>query len=232
VTPTALKSAHLLIAAAIASTVPVACAGPGVVAAEHIAWRIVDSSWSPSWDPMSDSIVVYRVAVQRRGSIDTLRDMIEPWPVAVSDSTIVGVQLVRRDPSRQFLSFTLPSRRTSADPMSPDMEYQFNDVAVSPDGRYVAYVAADSVGLPYGMVRELSSRTEVARGPSAAGCECDVDMNHARWVTPDSFEIAVVNTGSSKGGPRYLLMAGNARLRRLHTTGLPDEPGWHASSRP
>ena len=98
-----------------------------------------------------------------------------------------------------------------------------------PDGRHVAYVA-DSAG-PRAMVRAFTGEL-VVQGHVQGGCDCDVDMNHARWVSSDSFEIAVVNSANPRPGAPYVLAAGSARGRRLRESGLAEEPKWHEGARP
>jgi hypothetical protein len=105
----------------------------------------------------------------------------------------------------------------------------FTDVSISPDGRYVAYVG-DSSALPRAVVRTLTGELIVV-GRVQGGCDCDVDMNHARWVSPDSFEIAVVNSANTIPGAPFILAAGSVIGRRLHETVLSKEPAWHEASR-
>lgn len=196
----------------------------------RIEWQIRDSAWAPPWDPMDDSITVYRI-VARRGSVsDTIADVIGPWPVVTSDSTIVGLRMVRRDSTREMFELRLPSRRTIPHRLPRDLFFNLTDVAVSPDGRFLAYVADSSSG-PYAAIRMLDGPL-LLRGHVQGGCDCDVDMNHARWVTPDSFEVAVVNSANPTKGAPWTLFAGSVRGRRSRESGLSREPTWHDSSRP
>ncbi|GAC1657471.1 MAG: hypothetical protein NVS4B3_24060 [Gemmatimonadaceae bacterium] len=95
-------------------------------------------------------------------------------------------------------------------------------VAVSPTGSHVAYISADTRGLR-ATVRTLPDLQLVLQGPVMAGCDCDVDMNHARWVSRDSFEVAIPDTHG------WGVFAGSAAAPRgtLHIE--PTEPAWHVA---
>jgi hypothetical protein len=194
-----------------------------------ISWQILDSAWAPSWDQMNDSLAVYRVAVTRGRQTDTLNNLIGPWPIPVGDSALVGLQLSRADNTRQLFEYRPDGRRLRTHILPADLLVNFTDIAVSPDGRFLAYVADDNG--PVAVVRALKGLI-VLRGSVQGGCDCDVDLNHARWVTADSFEIAVVNRANLTGGPLWVLAAGSVRGHRLRELGLSSEPTWHEGSRP
>lgn len=193
-------------------------------------WRIVDSSTSGTWwDPMVDSGTVYRIRVTRgKDSVD-VSEVIAPLPVLVADTAVAGIKLGTGEGNgRELFRVALPGHRTASWPLPDDMVANFTDVAISPDGQYMAYVAEDHRGMPVGVVRRFPDGPVVVRGPPAAGCECDTDPNHARWVTSDSFEIAVVNrAAASDSAPGWLLTAGRMNPPRERTVGLRDEPAWH-----
>jgi hypothetical protein len=103
----------------------------------------------------------------------------------------------------------------------------FHDIVPSLDGRYFAYVAEDttlSAQGAYAVVREIGTGRLVFSSTTRGGCDCDVDMNHARWLAPDSFEIAI-SLIDEPGG--WEIVAGRASLRRFHVDRVPKEPVWH-----
>ena len=207
-----------------------ACESSMSGASQHVSWRIVDSTWAPPWDPMDDSIPVYRVAVHHDQRSDTLRDVIGPWPVVVGDSAVLGLFLDRRDTTRRIFVFDIRTTKLRTIDLPTDLFTNFTDVSISPDGRFLAYVG-DSSAYPRAVVRTFTGEL-VVRGRVLGGCDCDVDENHARWVSPDSFEIAIANRTSSDHGAPYVLAAGSVRGIRLREVGLPEEPKWHEGSRP
>ncbi len=78
---------------------------------------------------------------------------------------------------------TLPAPRG----LSPNL----TAVAVSPDGRYVAYVEVDGADQPYGIVRRLSDQSEVLRTPPVAAAQTNAQIGFARWLSEDRVLLAV-----------------------------------------
>jgi len=190
---------------------------------------IVDSAFAPSWDATEDSGLVYRVEVSSPAGVDTVRDVIAPFPVVVGDTLVVGLIQVSEDssaPQRKVFRLRPGEDQLERHPVPPDVWAFFRDFVISPDGRYAAYVAEDPLpGNPgtFAIVRELLSGEVLARGPPGGGCDCDVDSNYARWIPPDSFEIAVSHAATGAGWQR---VSGRASARRVHIDTLAREPEW------
>jgi hypothetical protein len=195
----------------------------------HLAWHVVDSTWVTPWDETTDSAAVYRVAITGLAHVDTLTDILPPWPVIVGDSAVWGFRKMHGVSDRELFRWSIPEKRMLAEPLPDDVLGNYNDVMISPAGQYVAYVAKQERGGAYGVVRELQSHRTLWRGPTAAGCACDIDLSHARWVTPDSFEIAVVSTSDDRG---WAISSGSAAAGRASLVYSPAEPEWHSGPRP
>ena len=194
-------------------------------------WRIVDSSsvWS-WWDPMVDSATVYRVRVNRGADSVDINDVIGPLPQIVGRDTVLGLRLRRNgsDADRELFRMVLPNPHLTTWPLPNDVFSNFADVSIAPDGAYIAYVADAGDAMPEARLRRFPDGPVVMRGPHAAGCDCDVDLSHARWVSKDSFEIAVTNRAAAgDSASEWLLTAGRVNPVRQHTSGLRDEPTWH-----
>ena len=208
--------------------VTTAC-GTRDVAEEQTTLAIVDSAFSPSWDATEDSGLVYRVEVSSAAGVDTLPDVIAPFPVVVGDTLVVGLIQVSEDssaPQRKLFRFRPGQGPLERRPLPPDVWAFLRDFVISPDGRYAAYVAEDP--LPgnlgtFAVVRDLETGEVVSRGPAGGGCDCDVDANYARWIPPDSFEIAVSHAATGAGWQR---VSGRASTRRVHVDTLAREPEW------
>ena len=191
---------------------------------------VIDSSYTGSWEPMEDTGTVYRIAVISRLGTDTIRNVIPPAPIIVGDSLVMGLVQVSEDsstPQRQIFRLRLGQHRVETNPLPDDVWPSYQDVLISPDGRYLAYVGEDTTPAnpgTYAIVRDLKSGAIVVRGPGGGGCDCDEDYNHARWFPPDSFEIAVAHANSSGGWQRF---SGKASASRVHVDTLTDEPDWH-----
>jgi hypothetical protein len=190
---------------------------------------VIDSTFAPSWDAIEDSAVVYRLEVSSPSGVDTVADVITPFPVVAGDTLVVGLIQASEDssaPQRKVFRFRPGQDAVEISPMPPDVWAFFHDFVISPDGKHAAYVAEDP--LPgnmgtFAVVRDLLTGTVVARGPPGGGCDCDVDTNYARWIPPDSFEIAVSHASTAAGWQR---VSGRASARRVHVDTLSREPEW------
>jgi hypothetical protein len=192
--------------------------------------RVIDSTYTESWQPMEDTGTVYRIEVISPLGADTIRNVIPPAPVLVGDTLVIGLLQLSEDsstPQRQIFRLRLGTHRIETSPIPDDVWSSYQDVLVSPDGRYLAYVGEDTTPVnpgTYGIVRELKTGAIVMKGPGGGGCDCDEDFNHARWFAPDSFEIAVAHSNTSGGWQR---LSGKASASRIHVDTLSDEPDWH-----
>jgi hypothetical protein len=205
-----------------------ACNGGNDRSATRI--RVIDSTYTESWQPMEDTGTVYRIEVVSPFGADTIRSVIPPAPILVGDSLVIGLLQLSEDsstPQRKIFRLRLGTHRIETGPIPDDVWSSYQDLLVSPDGRFLAYVGEDTTPAnpgTYGIVRDLKTGSIVMRGPGGGGCDCDEDFNHARWFAPDSFEIAVAHTNSSGGWERW---SGKASASRIHVDTLTDEPDWH-----
>lgn len=204
-----------------------ACSEQGDESSTRI--RVLDSTYTQSWELMEDTGIVYRIEVTSPLGADTIRNVVPPAPVVVGDSLVIGLVQLSGDsstPQRHFFRLRLGRHRVETSPIPEDVWASYKDVLISPDGRYVSYVGEDSAPTnpgTYGIVRDLVTREVVAKSPGRGGCDCDEDFNHARWFAPDSFEIAVAHTNSNSGWQR---ISGVASARRVHVDTLRAEPDW------
>ena len=192
--------------------------------------RVLDSTLAQSWELLEDTGTVYRMEVVSPLGADTIRNVIPPAPIVVGDSLVIGLLQQSEDsstPERLVFRLRLGQHRVETSPIPGDVWPSYQDVLISPDGRYIAYVGEDTAlanSGTYGIVRDLGTREVVIKGPGNGGCECDGDLNHARWFPPDSFEIAVAHTARNSIWQR---IAGKASARRFQVDTLTVEPDWH-----
>ena len=218
----------LILVGSIAVALSGACNGDNDRSATRI--RVIDSTYTQSWQPMEDTGTVYRIEVVSPLGADTIRNVIPPAPILVGDSLVIGLLQISEDsstPQRKIFRLRLGTHLVETGPIPDDVWSSYQDLLVSPDGRFVAYVGEDTTPAnpgTYGIVRDLKTGAIVMRGPGGGGCDCDEDFNHARWFAPDSFEIAVAHTNSSGGWERW---SGKASASRVHVDTLSDEPDWH-----
>jgi hypothetical protein len=192
--------------------------------------QVIDSAYAESWQPVEDTGTVYRIEVISPLGADTIRNVIPPAPIVIGDTMVMGLVQVSEDsstPQRQIFRLRLGQHRVETNPIPYDVWPSYQDVLISPDGRYIAYVAEDTIPTnpgTYGIVRDLKSGAVVVRSAGGGGCDCDDDLNHARWFPPDSFEIAIDHRNSGGG---WLLFSGKASASRVHVDTLTEEPDWH-----
>jgi len=217
----------ILVGAAVAIASD-ACGTRGDRSTTHI--RVLDSTYTESWQPMEDTGTVYRIEVLSPKGADTVRNVIPPAPVVVGDTLVIGLVQESEDsstPQRQIFRLKLGQHRIETNPIPDDVWGSYQDILISPDGRFIAYVGEDTLPAnpgTYGIVRDLKSGQIVVKGPGGGGCDCDEDFNHARWFPPDSFEIAVSHRNTDGGWQR---LSGKASASRVHVDTLSDEPDWH-----
>ena len=218
----------VIVAGACAVVLSGACRDAGDESNTRI--RVLDSTYAQSWAPMEDTGTVYRIEVVSPLGADTIRNVIPPAPIVIGDSLVIGLVQVSEDsatPQRQIFRLRLGQHRVETSRIPEDVWSSYQDILISPNGRYIAYVGEDTTPSnpgTYGIVRDLASREVVIKGPGNGGCDCDEDFNHARWFAPDSFEIAVAHTNSNSGWQR---ISGKASAQRIHVDTLRDEPDWH-----
>lgn len=218
----------VILASACAAVMSGACRDEGDESNARI--RVLDSTYTQSWELLEDTGMVYRVEVVSPLGADTIRNVIPPAPIVVGDSLVIGLLQQSEDssmPERLVFRLRLGQHRVETSPIPADVWPSYQDVLISPDGRYVAYVGEDTAlanSGTYGIVRDLATREVVIKGPGNGGCECDGDLNHARWFAPDSFEIAVAHTARNSIWQR---ISGKASARRIRVDTLTEEPDWH-----
>src|SRR3954463_11686778 len=180
--------------------------------------------------PVAISMTRSRIEVVSPLGAETIRNVIPPAPIIVGDTLVIGLVQVSEDsstPQRQLFRLRLGKHQVETSAIPDDVWPSYQDVLVSPDGRFLAYVGEDTTPAnpgTYAIVRDLASGRIVVRGPGGGGCDCDEDFNHARWFPPDSFEIAVGHNNSNGGWQRF---SGKASVARVHVDTLADEPDWH-----
>ncbi len=218
----------VILTGAVAAIASGACRSGEDRAATRI--QVIDSSYTESWEPMEDTGTVYRIGIYSPLGADTVRNVIPPAPIVVGDTLVIGLLQLSEDsstPQRQIFRLRLGRHRVETSLLPDDVWPSYQDVLISPDGRYLAYVGEDTTPAnpgTYGIVRDLRTGTIVVKGPGGGGCDCDEDYNHARWFPPDSFEIAVAHNNSGGGWQRF---SGKASASRVHVDTLTDEPDWH-----
>ena len=181
--------------------------------ADHVQIRMLNSR---TRDCAEDEVPVWRLEVRSSERVDTLRNVVEPWPFVVGDSEVVGVMMVPGRCNRQLFRYDPRTAQTTRINAPADMWTFFSDLSISPDGRNVLYVAADHHGNERTTVRRWPGALVVIQGPIREECECDVDRHHAHWVSADSFELGTRVDPDSL----YERISGSLAGHRIHVDTL------------
>lgn len=217
------------ILAAIAALALVAACRGGEGGSSSTVITVIDSAFAPSWDATEDSGLVYTMEIASRRDVDTVSNVIAPFPIALGDTLVIGLMQASEDssaPQRKIFRLRLRENALERVAVPHDVWAFFQDFVFSPDGRYAAYVAEDPMPGQTGtfaVVRDVLTGDVVVRGPAGGGCDCDVDSNYARWIPPDSFEIVVSHASTGAGWQR---VSGRSSSRRVHVDTLRQEPAW------
>lgn len=192
---------------------------------DGMSWRVVDSVLVGPWNPMDDPSYAFAVEVRVGARVDTLERLIDFESVNSTGALFIaiGVQGDELETARQVvLADAVRSRRID---VPDDVYYNFHDLAVSPDGRYLAYVASGTIA----SISDLFSGERVFQSAPAQKCDCDIDFSHARWITADSAEFALDDQNASEPGWRII----GVHLRPLRATvsSSKTEPDFHGQSR-
>ena len=170
---------------------------------------------------MAEGMFTYRVRVLHNGQADTLTQIIPPLPFVVHN-TVVGFLLDTSTTERQSFRYTVAPRRVDRFPLPGDVWYFFYDVTIAPDGQHLLYLAADSAGNEWAVVRKWPRGEVVSIGPRRAVCECDVDRHHARWAATDTFQLA-----TEVGRDLWEIVAGTVSSGSFKVDTIRGEPQWH-----
>jgi len=213
----------ILVASTIVLTAACASGRPQPDTTETLRLTPIDSAWSQHpWNAMADGIYTYRIEVASSTHRDTLSNVISPMPFLAGPSMVVGFLLDTVAEDRVSFRYEAGSRRPKRASLPSDIRYNFHDVALSPDGNYLLYLASDSVGNEWTSVRHWPDGEIVFTGPRQAACECDVDLHHARWISPDSFQVA-----TRVGRPEWAVLTATLPGSGFHIDTVSGEPAWH-----
>ena len=160
------------------------------------------------------------VAGQQRPQLQW-REVGESTVLSGGDSLVGGILGSIQKHGWQFFRYQARSGTLDVTPAPAEIVYYFHDISISPDGRYVLYLAFSRTG-EQAVVRRWPRGPEVLRSPPREPCPCDVDFHHAHWVTRDSFELAtMIDT------LRWERVAGSVARRRMRIDTILGEPRWH-----
>lgn len=144
---------------------------------------------------------LHRVRVLDSARVDTLRGVLTgETPMLLGDSAIVGI---RQQDDRAVGLFYYDRRLHRIRNIAPPPEWMaYATPALSPDGRFVAYLAQNSEGRGYGAVAAVPSMRVVYRAAPVTMLETDAGVEHISWTDATHFEIMISLTVATGGEQR------------------------------
>jgi hypothetical protein len=141
----------------------------------------------------------------------------------VGDTMVVGFMMDGREfHDRVTFRYKVAERVLEQFAVPQDVWYFFHDMSLSPDGRYLLYLAMELPDYEHLSVRSWPAGDEVIAGPQRQLHETDVDLHHAHWASADSFELA---TRTSNG--TWERISGSVVRGTINVDTLRTEPQWH-----
>lgn len=179
----AIALCALLLAAAC--TPPRTASGPAPGAVQV---ALVDSL---PYQTELDEGVLHRVQVRSPAGVDTIPSILTHLlPVVLADGTVMGFAWEAAD---LVSAFTWHPRRPMPRlvALPEDVDRMFTTPALSPDGRYLAYVTYQPQGFGRGVVRRGVAGEVIVRTDSVEVPATDAAFNFAQWKDAQTFEIFV-----------------------------------------
>jgi hypothetical protein len=131
-------------------------------------------------------------------------------PLTSGDSMLLGVAFDSSGAAPGIFAFSLATRVLRQVPLGDSTA---TALAISPDGRFLAYVRADRQGGLTGLIRRFVNGPIVLETPRIAVGGTDMEVGMAKWLAPDS--VAFFFQPESLASTRWL----------RYRTGM-REPAW------
>jgi len=138
------------------------------------------------------TIPLYHVVFDRAGRPDTVPGVLVTSPAALADSVIVGFGMTLPDGPAYGFRFDLRSSSLRRFPAPDDLQPGLTDIAVSPGGRYAAYVRFTGDDSAHGIVRDLRTNAVVRRTSAVRTGSGDEFSGAATWHDRTHWSILIL----------------------------------------
>ena len=177
---------------------------------------------------MTSSHTEARVEVWTGQKADTIPDLlVAKAPGVTPDGVVYGVSITKDGTVGKAYQYNAKTRQLSFVPLPKDVNDWNSDITVSPDGRHVAYIGNDSVGI-FGVVRDWPGMALVARMPPVNPYPSDYYTDQAHWINKDRFEFFIRTPGGVDSTnhmiSRFVVARGDVRARTMTIDTLATRP--------
>jgi hypothetical protein len=138
------------------------------------------------------TIPLYHVVFDRAGRVDTVPGVLVTSPASLADSVIVGYGVTLPDGPAYGFRFDLRSSSLRRFAAPDDLQPGLTDIAVSPGGRYAAYVRFTGDDSAHGVVRDLRTNAVVRRTGAVRTGGGDVLSGAAAWQDRTHWTILIL----------------------------------------
>ncbi len=147
------------------------------------------------WTEGPAPLALYRVVLPGG---DTVPDLLTGWPVVQTGSTVLGFALDTASYQPYAFRFRLRGRpRPARRPAPADFAPGMTSIAISPNGRHVAYVATSGDCLARGVVRDWpDGQVRLATPDTPVPCT-DALIGAATWRASGDVEFLLALPGST-----------------------------------
>ena len=193
--PRTLKLAALVLFAC-------ACTDTSAKPDEKCAIDLGQSSQSPD-----DSIGP--VVIKLHNTTDTVPGVLTSLrPVISPDGRMHGIVMTAQGEAINGFEFDPCIQKMTLYPLPSDLNGNFHEIAISPDARFIAYVAHAKSGETHGVVRSWPQMQAVYEASPSQGYPSDVNSDEVQWIAKNRFRISYrVESGS------YVVINGGMRKR-------------------
>jgi hypothetical protein len=137
-------------------------------------------------------IPLYRVVVATAGTVDTVPGVLVTCPAVRLDAAVVGFGIEPTDARAYGFRYDIRTRQVARFDAPQDLRLPLSDVAISPDGRHMAYVTFPGDGSGVGVIRTLQQNQVIQRTVPVTTGGGDTFSGAASWFDSTHFQVLVM----------------------------------------
>lgn len=153
-----------------------------------------------------------RIDARIETRIDTVPDVLaEELPTVVGDTAVLGLAFARDGTPAYMFRWNVRRRTLARLPVHADLRSGMSGVAVSPDGRWIAYASFDGALGAWAVVRPFPDGEPARRSARVEVLATDGRLAGAEWRDA---RTPIVHIGEVAGAQRWVSLRGDTRTWR------------------